>query len=399
MEIRKRTNKSGPVWVVRWRENGKRHAKTFHTRKVADAFAVQRRREQELRILTSNRGDVLLDEFFKEWQRGHGIHLAQSTQADYAAAWERYISKALGHYTLDEISERPEIVQQFQADLSQVTGRPTVRRTLMILQGVLQRAIEWNRIRYNPVAAIRKPRAGRSRVVHPLLPEQIERVIGVLLERERLRDATLVATLAYAGLRPGEALALSWRHVRTRTLLIEGAVAYGQLKETKTGKMRSVQLVPTLAADLAAWRTHKSPASDSELVFGRTDGSYWTFNDWKNWRNRIFVPAMREAGVDCRRPYDLRHSFCSLLIQEGRSVVEVAQQMGHAPEMTLSTYAHVFAEMADPLDRLSAAELIDRARAQRLGRSSGLKLDASTLRGVQEIDWSGRKDQLRNESR
>ena len=44
------------------------------------------------------------------------------------------------------------------------------------------------------------------------------------------------------------------------------------------------------------------------------------------------------------RPYDLRHSFISLLIHEGLSVVEVARQAGHSPEMTLGTYAHVFDE-------------------------------------------------------
>ena len=37
------------------------------------------------------------------------------------------------------------------------------------------------------------------------------------------------------------------------------------------------------------------------------------------------------------RPYDLRHAFCSLLIAEGLSVVEVARQAGHAPTMTLDT--------------------------------------------------------------
>ena len=45
------------------------------------------------------------------------------------------------------------------------------------------------------------------------------------------------------------------------------------------------------------------------------------------------------------RPYDLRHSFASLRIQEGRlTIVELAEQLGHSPAMTLRTYAHVIAE-------------------------------------------------------
>ena len=84
-----------------------------------------------------------------------------------------------------------------------------------------------------------------------------------------------------------------------------------------------------------------APAVDP---FGRRDGKPWTLTDWQNWRRRIYTPASRGAGVTNPRPYDLRHSFVSLLIHEGRSVVEVARQAGHAPTMTLTTYAHVFDE-------------------------------------------------------
>ena len=39
------------------------------------------------------------------------------------------------------------------------------------------------------------------------------------------RDATLISVLAYAGIRPGEALALQWRDIREQTIL--AAVAAG----------------------------------------------------------------------------------------------------------------------------------------------------------------------------
>lgn len=75
------------------------------------------------------------------------------------------------------------------------------------------------------------------------------------------------------------------------------------------------------------------------------------------------IPAGAAAGVELARPYDLRHSFVSLLIAEGHSVVEVARQAGHSPKVALDTYAHVFEE-ADPTERAGAAERIVRARAQ-----------------------------------
>ena len=61
-------------------------------------------------------------------------------------------------------------------------------------------------------------------------------------------------------------------------------------------------------------------------------------------------------------PYDLRHSFVSLLIAERRSIVDVARQAGHSPSMALNTYGHVFDELEDT-EPASAEELIRATRA------------------------------------
>jgi hypothetical protein len=47
---------------------------------------------------------------------------------------------------------------------------------------------------------------------------------------------------------------------------------------------------------------------------------------------------------------------------EGRSVVEVVEQLGHAPTMTLDVYGHVLGELAGQ-PRRSAEDLIRDARA------------------------------------
>src|SRR5919108_252814 len=115
----------------------------------------------------------------------------------------------------------------------------------------------------------------------------------------------------------------------------------------------------------AEWRlASRRPVSDA-LVFPARDGDPWGRDDWANWRNRVFGPATAAVGLEKTRPYDLRHSFCSLLIHEGATVVEVARQLGHSPMMTLNTYGHVFDELQG-VERLSAEEQIHQARAKHL---------------------------------
>jgi integrase len=223
---------------------------------------------------------------------------------------------------------------------------------------VLERGVEWGHIGRNPGRHMRRPPAGRVRTVRPLAPAAVEAIRGRLGQR----DATLVSVLAYAGLRPGEALALTWGHVGERTLLVEGAVADGVVKTTKTGQTRSVRLVAPLAGDLREWRMACGRPADDALVFPAKGGGPWADHAWRNWRRRVFGPAATAAKLDpAPRPYDLRHSFVSLLIREGVSIVEVAEQAGHSPQMSLATYAHVMRELEGG-ERRTAEEEINRAR-------------------------------------
>jgi integrase len=257
------------------------------------------------------------------WDLHADPNLAQATLELYAMLWDTHILPRLGQVALRDLT--PELIQRFRVELEAAgTGPASVRKALTLLHGILQRACEWGRLTSNPVAAVRKPPARRSRTITPLPPTTVERIRHKLLAAGRLRDATLVSVLAYAGLRPGEVLALKWRHVRERTLLVEGAVSLGELKDTKTGHHRTVKLLAPLAHDIAEWRIARGSPEDDELVFPGHDGTPWTRVVYQNWRRRIYNPTATASGVHSPRPYDLRHSFVSLLIQEGRSVVEVA---------------------------------------------------------------------------
>lgn len=101
----------------------------------------------------------------------------------------------------------------------------------------------------------------------------------------------------------------------------------------------------------------------------RFDGKALLETDWRNWRRRIYRPAALRAGLPTTRPYDLRHSFVSLLIWEGRSVAEVAEQAGHSVETCSRDYVHVFKDY-DAARRVTAAHQIERARAALLKQAA-----------------------------
>ena len=355
--------RDGVVWRVRWRdERGRNRSKVLGRKRDAEAFDAEIRRLKRTRELgRMDAGKELLAEFGEQWWQLHAApNLARATQNLYAWLWDKYVLPLLGDIPLRDLS--PELIQRFRLELEAGgVGPASIRKTLTLLHGVLRRAVEWGRLPSNPAAAVRKPPQRRQRAITAMPPSTVERIRAHLLSGRRLRDATLVSVLAYAGLRPGEALALTWDHVGERTLLVDAAVSLGVIGPTKTGQTRTVRLLSPLQRDLAQWRLASGRPQDDALVFPNYVGEPWSRDDWENWRNRIYNPAAVVAGVQGPRPYDLRHSFVSLLIHEGRTVVEVARQAGHAPTMTLATYAHVFDELADA-ERVSAEEQIRKAR-------------------------------------
>jgi integrase len=64
-----------------------------------------------------------------------------------------------------------------------------------------------------------------------------------------MRDVVLLGLLAYAGLRPGEAIALTWGSVG-RVLVIDRSYSDAELTLTKTNRRRTVEVVAPLAEDL-----------------------------------------------------------------------------------------------------------------------------------------------------
>ena len=55
-----------------------------------------------------------------------------------------------------------------------------------------------------------------------------------------------------------------------------------------------------------------------------------TVLDPENLYNRYFLPALEHAGLRRFRLHDLRHTFGSLLIQDGASLTYVKERMGHS---------------------------------------------------------------------
>ncbi|HEY7621445.1 MAG TPA: site-specific integrase [Solirubrobacteraceae bacterium] len=154
-------------------------------------------------------------------------------------------------------------------------------------------------------------------------------------------------------MRQGELRALRWRYIdfATDPIHVERSARIGAahgVKAPKSGRVRSVPMVPQLAAALAKLGQRKHFTGDEDLVFGNAVGEV----EHDNLRRRYYR-ALNAAGLPRVRFHDLRHVFGSTAVK-AFPLSDVQAMLGHAHITTTMRYVH-HRPGKDDAQRLAAA--------------------------------------------
>src|SRR6266536_1384501 len=382
------------AYVVRWYDSGRRGARrkrTFDRRRDAELFEASILRARQLGQLASEviGSNATLDEFLVEWWDTYAVaRLRPNTLDSYTTLLDRWIVPYLGRKRLRDISR--ETIDLYCARLrADGAGVPTVNRSLGLLQGVFHRAVEWRRLAWNPVVGTRRLSHTRSETIDARTPETVEAIRRQLDQQ----NAALVSVLAYEGLRPGEAYALTWSDVLDerdkprKRLRDRRAVSGDEVTTPKSARAREPELFAPVARELVELHLAQGRPAADQLVFPDAAGGRLRR---QNWRRRVWIPALERAEVSYFRSYDLRHTCATLLLYEGRTLNEVAEHLGHAdPGFTARTYAHVMRDAARRRITISEAIRNGRAAASRRplvdpsGPEPGTSAPASSEKSLQ----------------
>jgi integrase len=250
-------------------------------------------------------------------------------------------------------------------------SRGTVRNALAALRGCLNHAVENGKLGANPAVRLgrllRNKDQAEDREADFLTAAELSQLLSMCREH-RPRYFAFVLAMARTGLRLGEAAALKWGDVDFHGGFIQvvRSVSHGgRMTTPKSGKGRRVDMSAGLAEILKA-ELVKARAAALELG---VDPSEWIFTDARggrldggNFRNRVWGPLLAKAGLRRVRVHDLRHSYASLLIQDGWPLKYVQEQLGHSSiSITSDVYGHLVPganrAAADRLDELAPATI------------------------------------------
>jgi integrase len=280
----------------------------------------------------------------------------------------------LGTVALRDIS--PAVLRGYIAALENECSPRYARQILTSLSNIFETAIDDKRLARNPMRA--------KSVRWPKVPED-QREAWPLETARRVRDAInaryrIAVVLALGcGLRQGEVFGLSPEDVdfvrgvlriRRQVQLLSGRLYFAL---PKSGKTRVVDMPPSVAAALGQYFM-EYPAVEVELPWGGPEPdrektkfplvittTYGNALRANIFNVEVWKPALADAGVIPPRKKDerwtasrkdgfhvLRHTYASVILETGESVVTLARWLGHSsPTITLDYYAHFMPEAGD----------------------------------------------------
>lgn len=353
---RERTDRwgQGKRWRARWREpNGRERSRTFVTK--ADAELWLDRTGVSIsagQYVAPAAGKVLIGVWAEEWFATKS-HRKPTTRAGYRSLLDSLILPQWRTVPLQRVTF-PD-AQRWVGGMSAAgLSASRVRQAAGVLSQILDLAVKSRLLAANPIKGLDLPTVPHTMRTY-LTADQVAAAAAECGEHR-----LLVLTLAYTGLRWGEACALEIGDldlmrgrvtVRRSVSTVAGRQHVGP---TKTHRERTVP-IPGFLRDALA----EHVAGRSGIVFPDSAGGYLRDS---NFLRRTWYPALERAGLPRVTVHELRHTAASFAIAAGMDVKVVQRMLGHSSAaMTLDVYGHL---MDDRLDVL--ADALDR-----IGRDSG----------------------------
>jgi integrase len=298
-----------------------------------------------------------------EWLRysEHDRACKPTTLTDYRHTADR-LMRDLGELRLEEVT--PELLERWKGTLT-VSNR-TVAKYLVVLHGIFKRAMKVWGLPRNPLVDVERPRYRVSDDLDAFSPEEVWALVRAAGSEQ---DGALFLTAAFTGLRLGELLALQWRDVDFAGDVIRVRRSYnahGGLGSPKSGKVRSVPMVPDVARSLAALAGRDAFVGPKDLVF---PGEYGLHQDAGALRVR-YKGVLARAGLRSLRFHDLRHTFGTLAVRRAE-VPAVQAWMGHSDIQTTMRYVH-HRDRGGEARLLAEAFALERVDDATLSRADGL---------------------------
>ncbi|MFY4479938.1 site-specific tyrosine recombinase XerD [Latilactobacillus sakei] len=264
-------------------------------------------------------------------ERGLSENTRQSYRQDLKQYQQFLVSQKLTSFTEDRF-----IVLGFlQAQTTAQKAQSSITRSISTLRKFYQYLAREGRIQKDPMLQIDSPKQGRH-LPAVLSSEEIERLLKTpdTSTPLGLRDRAILEVLYATGLRVSELVHLK---------LTDLHLSLGLIQTLGKGDKERIIPIGDVAVDwinqyLERSRNRLTKGKDSPYLFVNFHGNGLTRQGiWKNLK-----AIVQAAGIDKDvTPHTLRHSFATVLLENGADLRVVQELLGHSDISTTQIYTHI----------------------------------------------------------
>lgn len=282
---------------------------------------------------------------FMEFKRSQ---CSQNTMDTMYGQYTRYVERL----PVDDLVQAAEIRDY----VLQVLPLNSAKRFLIRLNACCKWSLRSGRIKTNPfenmAQEIKLPKAqGKGEDdINPFTAAERDAIIEAL-ESDRFVSphsgfkhsyyAPFVRFSFLTGCRPSEAVALTWGKISKNfgvitfdQAMIDTSKGRKVRDGLKTQERRKFPCNSTMKVFLATLKPITAKASD--LVFPGVRGGYL---DPDAFRKYVWTKVLNGLGLEYRKPYQSRHTFINLMLENGLDAKDVARLVGNSAEVVYRHYA------------------------------------------------------------
>lgn len=323
----------------------KKEAQLFYNRKIVE---IERNGFQKQRVDT-------FKEVYELWLETYKLTVKESSFNRLKLQFKKHVLPAFGEKKIKTI--KPIELQQYANQKSEEVQE--YRLQLSNISRIFEFAIKQGIITANPIKMItipkRKANLERKKIKY-FTKTELKTLLNDAKENEPFKIYTFLYLMANTGCRKGEILGLQWDCINfeDKTIEVRQTLARGEnrrlyLEEPKTAhSLRTIPIEDETIAILKAWRRIQretmlqvgiNTMSAKQLVFSSPLNEFINMDIPNRWMARI----CKRSNITVLTPHSLRHTFATLLINEGVNPKTVSELLGHSSvALTLDIYTGVY---------------------------------------------------------
>lgn len=255
----------------------------------------------------------------------------KSTCEDYERNYNNHIAPYFGERQLDSL--KVSELKIWQSQLLEKLQPRTVRNIRSVLSSILMDAMRDEIITNNPLKLVKVPAISDA----DIFPFSEEEMFQILRNSDG-QNRNFFALAFFTGMRSGEMIGLKWKDVNFKRaeISISQGIRMGVIGDTKTkASKRTIDMIDVLIPYLM---DQYKLTGHCEYVFVNDEEKH--IYDIKRIRDYGWKTTLKKCGLRYRPIYHTRHTFATVMLENGEDVLWVSHMLGHKnANITLSTYA------------------------------------------------------------